>query len=185
MRCTTALWASIMLMAALPNATLAQTATAIHVGNKITTVHTGTYHAEGKRDPFYPPEAWLARAFPDTPATLGETMDKTPGKIVRKKEFLETFQLDSIKLVAILFKVEGATPVAMVEDPEGRGHLIRAGNHIGVHEGQVSQIRDGEIIIVEPLPGRHDTTTTRTITLRLHQEQEQGQGQGHAHTQKQ
>lgn len=135
-----------------------------------------TYHAAGKRDPFQPPVAWLARAFPDQTGVLDQSTDIKPKKAVRKKEFLETFQLDSMKLVAILHKIGGQPPVAMVEDPAGKGHLIRRGNYIGVNEGRVTRILDGKVIIVEPLPRRHETKSNRTITLQLHKQEKQGGG---------
>ena len=136
------------------------------------------YRAENKRDPFQPPLVWMARFSPDKTISADESEVDESKTVKRDKEFLETFQLDSIKLVAILFKVEGQNPAAMVEDPEGKGHVIHRGNYLGVHEGRVIQINDGEVVIEEPLPGRYGPKGTRTMTLRLHKEEGQGQGNG-------
>ena len=136
------------------------------------------YRAENKRDPFQPPSVWMARISPDPAVSADESEVDQSKQLKRNKEFLETFQLDSITLVAILFKVEGQTPAAMVEDPEGKGHVIRVGNYLGVHNGRVIQINDGEVVIEEPLPGQYGPKRTRMMTLRLHEDEGQGQGNG-------
>ncbi|MBF0446211.1 MAG: pilus assembly protein PilP [Magnetococcales bacterium] len=118
------------------------------------------YEAQGKRDPFQIPMGIGMR--PEEESTL-LGVEKKP---VRVPEYLEQFQLDSLKLVAILFHIEGQQSAAMVRDPEGKGHLIHVGQYIGVNEGQISQISDGEVTIIEPTPKL--TNKARTITLRLH-----------------
>ncbi|MBF0462067.1 MAG: pilus assembly protein PilP [Magnetococcales bacterium] len=123
------------------------------------------------RDPFQSPVA----AIPDEAAPLER-------KAVRKKEFLESFQMDSLKLVAILFDVNtpdaaqtNGKAVAMVEDPEGIGHLVRVGSYLGVNEGKIIQIRAGEVLIEEPAPSVSDPTARHTMTLLLHKPEEPGQ----------
>lgn len=138
------------------------------------------YRAAGKRDPFQPPQSWIARITPKQPVELDEAGRDMPVKPQRSKEFLETFPIDSIKLVAILFTNQGQQAVAMVEDPEGKGHVIRRGNYLGINEGYITEILATEIIITEPLPGHHDPTARRTIMLPLHPNDEQGEG--HAST---
>ncbi|MBF0193904.1 MAG: pilus assembly protein PilP [Magnetococcales bacterium] len=118
------------------------------------------YKAEGKRNPFQIPMGIGMRPDEASTTASGEL------KPVRIPEYLEQFQLDSLKLVAILFHIEGQQSAAMVRDPEGKGHLIYVGQYIGVNEGQITQISDGEVTIVEPTPAL--TNKVRTITLRLH-----------------
>ncbi|MBF0455900.1 MAG: pilus assembly protein PilP [Magnetococcales bacterium] len=124
------------------------------------------YEAQGKRDPFQPPPGMVGQQG-------GESAAVVMGEIrpVRVKEYLERFQLDSLKLVAILFRIQNQASAAMVQDPEGKGHLLRPGDYIGVHEGRVVQITDGSVIIAEPTPERQEKV--RTITLRLHKKDEQ------------
>ncbi len=123
-----------------------------------------TYRADGKRDPFEPPASWLERK-----AVTEEEVAVLPqlGRPKRQKEFLEAFHLDSLKLVAILFKIGSRNPAAMVQDPEGRGHVVRPGNYIGVNSGRISRIADGVVEIIEPLNNPGGDKTSRTITLRL------------------
>jgi Tfp pilus assembly protein PilP len=118
------------------------------------------YQAEGKRDPFQVPHGMVSQQESGVLKDSGEYIP------VRVKEYLEKFQLDSLKLVAILFQIEGQKSAAMVQDPEGRGHLVRVGRYIGVNEGRISRISDGEITIVEPT--LQQKNKFRTITLRLH-----------------
>lgn len=133
---------------------------------------TFSYTSEGRRDPFRPPEIWLNKN-----ALLTDTQAPGKRKTQRKKELLEAFQLDSLTLVAIFFRIEGQKPVAMFQDPDGMGHLVRCGSYIGTNEGRVEQIQDNQVVIVEPLhnyaagrtTGQNTNDATRTITLMLHE----------------
>jgi type IV pilus assembly protein PilP len=60
---------------------------------------------------------------------------------------LQKVDLDKLKLVAVV--VGTATPMAMVEDPTGRGHTLKIGTLIGKRLGQVKHIRRGEIVVQE------------------------------------
>ena len=118
------------------------------------------YNAEGKRDPFQLPAGMVVQQDDD------ESGKDVVVKPERVKEYLEKFQLDSLKLVAIIFHIEGQSSAVMMEDPEGKGHLVRIGQYVGVNEGRITNIEDGTVLIVEPIPSQ--TGKTRTITLRLH-----------------
>lgn len=60
---------------------------------------------------------------------------------------LQRFDIDKLKLVAVV--VGTATPMAMVEDPTGKGHTVKIGTLVGKRFGQVKHIRRGEIIVQE------------------------------------
>ena len=60
---------------------------------------------------------------------------------------LQKVDLDKLKLVAVV--VGTATPMAMVEDPTGRGHTLKIGTLIGKRLGQVKHIRRGEVVVQE------------------------------------
>ena len=60
---------------------------------------------------------------------------------------LQKFELDQLKLVAIISRI--ATPYAMVEDPEGKGHTLTRGTIIGKNWGRVSQITPDCVVIKE------------------------------------
>jgi type IV pilus assembly protein PilP len=60
---------------------------------------------------------------------------------------LQKIDLDKLKLVAVV--VGTATPMAMVEDPGGKGHTIKIGTLVGKRLGQVKHIRRGEVVVQE------------------------------------
>jgi type IV pilus assembly protein PilP len=91
-----------------------------------------TYNAVNRRDPF--------KTYFDE-LSQNEQQDQT------NLTELQKIDLDKLKLVAVV--VGTATPMAMVEDPAGRGHTVKIGTLIGKRLGQVKHIRRGEIVVQE------------------------------------
>jgi type IV pilus assembly protein PilP len=60
---------------------------------------------------------------------------------------LQKIDLDKLKLVAVI--VGTATPMAMVEEPGGKGHTLKIGTLVGRRLGQVKYIRRGEVVVQE------------------------------------
>ena len=60
---------------------------------------------------------------------------------------LQKIDLDKLKLVAVI--VGTATPMAMVEEPGGKGYTVKIGTLIGRRLGQVKHIRRGEVVVQE------------------------------------
>lgn len=90
-----------------------------------------TYNALNRRDPF--------KTYFDELSTI-DPQDQNLTE-------LQKVELDKLTLVAVV--VGTATPMAMVEDPSGRGHTVKIGTLIGKRLGQVKHIRRGEIIVQE------------------------------------
>lgn len=114
-----------------------------------------TYNAIGKRDPFRTYFAELEHEETET----------------RKLTELQMFDLDQLKLVAVV--VGTATPLAMVEDPTGKGHAVKVGTVIGKHWGQVKHIRRGEIIIQEEFRDFTGRRVTHLVPMKLPEEKEE------------
>ncbi len=119
------------------------------------TTYVYNYNPVGKRDPFRSP--------------IEETKSDTPqvGPQVACNEPLCQWDIDQLKLVAV---VSGdANPLAMVEDPLGRGHIVRRNTRMGRQGGKVTQILRDEVIVTEVI-----TTPERVISnpvkLELRQE---------------
>ena len=91
-----------------------------------------SYNAVGKRDPF--------RSFIlDPPGGPGAfPVDLGP---------LQEYELDRYKLVGVVWGMEQAQ--AMVEDPDGIGHVITVGALIGKNWGTVTEIKPDEVIVTE------------------------------------
>jgi Tfp pilus assembly protein PilP len=41
------------------------------------------------------------------------------------------------------------SPLALVEDPEGIGHVMEMGSYVGRNWGRVTQISDNEVVVTE------------------------------------
>ncbi|HAT49743.1 MAG: pilus assembly protein PilP [Nitrospirae bacterium] len=121
------------------------------------------YDPADKRNPFQIP--------PELRASVESSGEPTKeSKPMRVREFLESFQLDSLKLVATVYQVDGQPPVAMVEDPMGVGHVVRPGQYLGANEGRIMEIVDGAIVIEERVPDKKAKIPTRSVTLKLPKE---------------
>ena len=83
---------------------------------------------------------------------------------------LQKIDLDKLKLTAVV--VGTATPMALVEDPTGKGHTLRIGTLVGKRLGQVKHIRRGEVIVQEEF---RDFTGKRIPQLKELQLDEGGQ----------
>ncbi|MEO1231859.1 MAG: pilus assembly protein PilP [Myxococcota bacterium] len=102
------------------------------------------YSPIGKRDPF---------------RSIYEKFQDEEGQ--RTVTPLQKFELDQLKLVGIVSRI--ATPYAMVEDPNGKGHTLTRGKLIGKNWGRVSQITSDCVTIKEEYrdyTGRKVTNTT-------------------------
>jgi type IV pilus assembly protein PilP len=96
-----------------------------------------SYNPVGKRDPFRSPLEELARTNTQTPLTSCD-------------QPLCQWDLDQLKLVAV---VSGdANPIAMVEDPLGRGHVVRRNARMGRQGGRVTQILRDSVTVTEYIP---------------------------------
>ncbi|MDH3974797.1 MAG: pilus assembly protein PilP [Deltaproteobacteria bacterium] len=96
------------------------------------------YDPSGKTDPFFP-------ILVEKAAEKEEEMIAT--ETGEPKTFLETLELSQLKLVAVM--IMGKRRIAMVEDPEGKGHTIYIGTPIGKSGGKVAGIAEGKVLIEE------------------------------------
>jgi type IV pilus assembly protein PilP len=119
-----------------------QAATAVATVPVFETGSEYSYNPIGKRDPF--------RSFTSIEVVR-------PDRIVASE--LQNWELDQLRLVAILWGVD--EPVAMVEDPKGKGHIIAHGDLIGKKWGRVTQIKSDEVVVTEEF---RDPIENRPIT---------------------
>lgn len=110
---------------------------AAHDGNAQAAIpkpSTYVYSFAGKRDPF---RSYLAEVH--------EREDEARRDHAR--EPTEEFDTSQFRLTAIVSG--GPTPSAMVEDPLGRGHILRIGSRIGRNNGRITNIDTTGLNIVE------------------------------------
>ncbi len=108
------------------------------------------YNPTDRRDPFLPyinPELRLALS-PEIPL-----------------EPLQKVALGELKLVGIIWDV--GKPKALVADPAGKSHIIVENSKIGTERGYVAAIREGEVIVVEPLISPEGLKSFQTKVLKL------------------
>lgn len=115
---------------------------------------TYVYNPIGKRDPFRSPEA-----EPAAQANVANTACTEP---------LCRFDVDQLTLVAV---VSGdANPLAMVQDPAGRGYFVRRNTRVGRQGGKVTQIMSDAVVITEYFTTPDGKTTANPVTLAIKSE---------------
>lgn len=107
---------------------------------EIKQVETFIYVAGGRRDPFSRPEG---EYIASEEAGEGD-IHPDPN---RRKEELESFPLDSLRMVGTLDKDD--TLWGLVQNKDGMLFRIKPGNYMGRNHGQVTQISDTEISLTE------------------------------------
>ena len=91
-----------------------------------------SYNPNGKRDPF---RSFFAIA---SSSSAIDNIPRTP---------LQKYDISEYKLTGIIWGID--RPRALVEDPEGIGHVMELGTYIGKHWGKVKAIEEGEVTVVE------------------------------------
>ncbi len=109
------------------------------------------YSPVGKRDPFRP-------FFVD----LDEADE---AKTKRELTELQHFEMDQLRLVAIVGGT--ASPMAMFEDPSGKGHVVTTGTLIGRNGGRVNKIARDEVVVMEELPDATGRKKPSPLTIKL------------------
>jgi type IV pilus assembly protein PilP len=112
-----------------------------------------SYSPVGKRDPFRSPIEELS----------GPTRRPTSSPC---NEALCQWDLDQLRLVAVV--TGDSSPIAMVEDPMGRGHIVRRNAKMGRQGGKVTQILRDSVTVTEYLPGGADgKVISNPVSLQL------------------
>ena len=107
------------------------------------------YDPTGKRDPFRP--------FDFAPKVT-EDSTKTP---------LERYDVNQLKLTAVISSADGGVPAATVENTSGKGFIVKKGVKIGLNGGEVVDIKQDRIIVVETTTDFTGQKKNKTIELKL------------------
>jgi type IV pilus assembly protein PilP len=83
----------------------------------------------------------------------------------RPKEPLESFSLETLKMVGVLSKQGGIN--AVIKTPDNAIYHVRKGNYIGQNFGLVTQITDTEVTLREIVQDSAGDWSERTSTLIL------------------
>ena len=80
-------------------------------------------------------------------------------------EALEDFDLSTLKLVAVY--AMGPDRVAMIQNAEGKGYIVRRGNYMGKHDGRITDIGANAIVLVEHVLNPAGEISPHRVTLTL------------------
>ncbi len=111
------------------------------------------YNPIGKRDPF--------RTFIAT-AEEEEIRSPTP---------LQRYELEQYELTGIVWGVD--RPRALVEDPEGMGHVIELGTYVGKKWGKVTQITSNQLVVTEEYLTPDGALVVNPIEIKLQYAEEE------------
>jgi type IV pilus assembly protein PilP len=113
-----------------------------------------SYSPVGRRDPF---RSYLSElAEQSTSAHPERTLEAT-----------EHFEIDQYHLTGLITGI--SQPKAMVEDPDGLGHVVQIGTRIGKNSGVITQIGASGILIVEETHDAMGKKVRLPVTLKLPQ----------------
>ena len=112
-----------------------------------------TYNPIGKRDPF---RSFLSFS---SDSSIFDDLPRTP---------LQRYDIEQYRLTGIIFNV--GRPRALVEDPEGVGHVMELGTYIGRNWGKVTQISSEKVTVTEEYKTRDGQLVVKQIPIPLRTE---------------
>jgi type IV pilus assembly protein PilP len=107
---------------------------------EITPVKTYAYQGAGRRNPF---EVMVE----ESEAAAEELSNGLSPDLNRRKEELEGYPLDSLRMVGLLEQLD--TVWALVRTQESTIYRVKAGNYLGQNHGQITQITEQQIELTE------------------------------------
>lgn len=127
----------------------------------IRTFETFEYQAFDLRDPFSP-----SRGDEEEVQQQVAAADSGPKPdFNRPREFLESFPLDSLRMVGTL-AAEGNF-WGLVQDPQGVIHRVQTDNYLGQNHGRIESISEVRIEVVELIPNNIGGWLERQAALAL------------------
>jgi type IV pilus assembly protein PilP len=109
-----------------------------------------TYNPNNKRDPF---QSFLVTASEDS---LLDNIPRTP---------LQKYEVGQYNLTGVIWGID--RPRALVEDPDGIGHVVEIGTYMGTKWGKVESIEEGVVIVTEELQTVDGQLVVKRQELRL------------------
>lgn len=116
------------------------------------------YTASNLRSPFLPSK-------PQEVARPARIDNGISPDIHRRKEALESFPIDSLRMVGTIDKDQKKW--ALVADPKGSVYRLSKGNYVGQNHGRIQSITDDKIEIVEVIPATDGGWQERKATMSL------------------
>lgn len=109
--------------------------------------HSFVYEGASMREPFEP----LIPIVPideDKLAGDGGKNDLQPDE-AREKSYLETFAIDDLAMVGTITGLDDGQLWALIKDSNAELHRVKVGDHLGLDFGEIVQLNEQEIQMVE------------------------------------
>jgi type IV pilus assembly protein PilP len=119
-----------------------------------------TYNAFDLPDPFRPRKT-------ETAQNAGGGLQPVKD---RRKEPLEAYPLESLKMVGTLEKARQRW--ALIKTPDGNLYRVKKDNYMGQNFGKIAMIRDSSIALTELIQDTTGSWSERTSNLQLLEEEE-------------
>ncbi len=107
---------------------------------EIQPIETFSYVSEGRRNPFQ-------MLVEESDTNAEDQGNGIRPDLIRRKEELESYPLDSLRMVGILEQME--TTWALIRTQESTIYRVKAGNYLGQNHGQITQITEQQIELTE------------------------------------
>ncbi|MFW5442889.1 MAG: pilus assembly protein PilP [Methylococcaceae bacterium] len=127
---------------------------------EIKVVEPFIFNPEGLRDPFRPVETAVIDERTDISIGSGLRPDAS-----RRKEQLENFSLDTLRMVGIVRMNNDLW--ALVKATEGTIHRVQKGNYMGRNHGEIIRILDDRIELMEIVPDKPGSWREQQASLAL------------------
>jgi type IV pilus assembly protein PilP len=118
------------------------------------------FKPEGLRDPFKPLELPEQTEGIDVSKTNGIKPDPS-----RRKEELESFPLDGLKMVGTVIKKSNLW--GLIKASDGTVHRVQVGNYMGKNHGKIIRIVTDKIELMEIVPDKPGTWREQQTSLAL------------------
>ena len=128
---------------------------------EIKPIETFVYTASNKRNPFALSEAGEEEKAMEVPDN-GIRPD-----ILRRKEELEAFPLDTIRMVGTLEQHESTW--GLVQAKDGTIYRVQPGNYMGQNHGQINRVLEDRIELTEIVPDSQGGYLERQASLALNE----------------
>ncbi|RIZ68366.1 MAG: pilus assembly protein PilP [Methylococcales bacterium] len=138
----------------------AQPKDSIELLPEINIVETFIFNPEGLRDPFKPIDK-----TPQNKLAVFTTTGGIQPDITRRKEDLEAFPLEELKMVGTL-KMKSIL-WALVKAADGTIHRVQIGNYMGKNFGHIIHISIGKIELMEIVPDKPEAWKEQQTSLKL------------------
>ena len=121
-----------------------------------------SYSADAYRDPF------RSQTDESRPTLAQNTYDGPRPEATRRKEPLESYPIDSLKMVGLL--QQSSQTWGLVRDPDGTIHRVQPGNYAGQNHGKITTVLENRIDIVELVPDGLSGWVNREAQLAMTEE---------------